>query len=390
MKPPKIRMLLPIAILGMTAVATHAQTNGVTKNEIVIGTIQDLSGPLAGFGKQARNGLQMRVDEINESGGVNGRKLKLVVEDSGYDPKKALLATQKMVQRDKIFAMIGTLGTGVALASMPVLFEKNVPHLFPLTAAREMYDPLHKLKFSFAAPYYDQAKSGVQYLQKERGAKKFCIIYQDDEFGLEVFRGAEAGLKAIGMDFAEKTSYKRGATDFSSQVAKMKGAGCDTVVMGTIIRETIGTIAEARKTGFNVNFLGTSASYTELIHKLGGKAMDGFYSAYQVGVPYLDDASKNVRDWGTRYKAKFNEDPTVFSAYGYGMIDMFAVAVGRSGQNPTVDGLVNALENTEFPRDMFGSPSYKFTKTNHLGNAKSRIGQIQNGKWVAVTDYLNY
>jgi branched-chain amino acid transport system substrate-binding protein len=392
MKSMKFRTLAPVAALGLLAAgpSVHAQTQGVTKNEIVIGTIQDLSGPLAGFGKQARNGLQMRVEEINEAGGVNGRKLKLVVEDSSYDPKKGLLATQKMVQRDKIFAMVGTIGTSVVMASLPTMLDKNVPNLFPLTAAREMYEPLHKLKYSFAAPYYDQMKSGVKYMQKERGAKKFCIIYQDDDFGLEVLRGGETGLKDIGMSFVEKTSYKRGATDFSSQVAKMRSAGCDTVVTGTVIRETIGTIAEARKNGWNPNFIGTSASYTELIHKLGGKAMDGFYSAYQVGVPYIDDASKNLSDWGNKYKSKYNEDPSVFSAYGYTIINLFVAAAEKAGSNLTVDSLVNALESVNTSRDMFGSPEYKFSKTNHLGNAKSRIGQIQNGKWAAVSDYLDY
>jgi branched-chain amino acid transport system substrate-binding protein len=90
---------------------------------------------------------------------VHGRKIKLVVEDSGYDPKKGLLAAQKMVQQDKIFAMAGTIGTAVNLATMPILFEKNIPHVFPLTGAREMYEPLHKLKFSFAAPYYTRSAS---------------------------------------------------------------------------------------------------------------------------------------------------------------------------------------------------------------------------------------
>ena len=110
-------------------------------------------------------------------------------------------------------------------------------------------------------------------------------MYQDDEFGLEVVRGAEAGLKTIGMELAEKTSYKRGATDFSSQVARMKAAGCDLVVLGTIIRETIGTIAEARKTGFSPTFLGSSAAYTDLIHKLGGKPMDGLYATHDGAEP---------------------------------------------------------------------------------------------------------
>ncbi len=380
---------LTLAATFSAALPAHAQQLGVTKDEVVIGSLQDLSGPLAGFGKQLRFGMMMRVDEINETGGINGRKLKLVVEDSGYDPKKGLLAAQKMVQQDKIFAMVGSLGTAVSMASMPTLFEKNVLHLFPLTAAREMYEPFHKLKFSFAAPYYDQVRNGVKWMTKERGSKKFCIVYQDDDFGLEVFRGAEQGLKEINMTFAEKTTFKRGATDFSTQVAKMKSAGCDTVVLGTIIRETIGVIGESRKTAFNPQFVGSSAAYTDLIHKLGGKAMDGLYATMQVGVPYLDDPSKNVRDWGTRYKAKFNEDPALFSAYGYVTIDLFYQAAKKAGPNLTTDAMVKTLETINFTRDMFGSPEYKFSPTLRLGNAKSRIAQIQNGKWLPVADYFD-
>ena len=161
-------------------------------------------------------------------------------------------------------------------------------------------------------------------LVKDKSAKKVCTIYQDDEFGLEVVRGAEAGLKTVGMELAEKTSYKRGATDFSSQVARMKAAGCDLVVLGTIIRETIGTIGESRKTGFNPTFLGSSAAYTDLIHKLGGKPMDGLYATMTAQHPYLDEASQPIRFWAKKYKTKFNEDPTVFSVYGYNIVDAFA------------------------------------------------------------------
>jgi branched-chain amino acid transport system substrate-binding protein len=377
-----------VAAALCVGMAAHAG-QGVTKDQIVIGSLQDLSGPIAGFGKQLRNGLQMRADEINETGGINGRKIKLVIEDSAYDPKKGLLGAQKMVQQDKIFAMIGTLGTPVAMASFQPLFEKNVPNLFPLTAAREMYEPLSKLKFSFAAPYYDQMRMGVKWMAKERGAKKFCTLYQDDEFGLEVFRGAEQGLKDMKQEFAEKTTFKRGATDFSAQVGKMKSSGCDIVVLGTIIRETIGTIATAKKIGWDPIFLGSSAAYTDLIHKLGGKAMDGLYATYQTGVPYMDDPSKNVREWGARYKTKFNEDPGVFSAYAYMAFDLFYRGAEKAGQNLTTESLANAFETTSFPRDMFGSPEMKFSKTDHLGNRRSRMGQIQNGKWAAITDYIS-
>ncbi len=284
MKTIHIAFSLAAALLAGQAAA---QSQGVSKTEIVVGTIQDLSGPLAGYGKQARLGMMLRVDELNEQGGVHGRKVKLLIEDSGYDPKRAVLAAQKLVNQDKIFLMAGHLGTAQNNAAMPVQFEKNVINFMPITAAREMYEPFHKLKYAFAATYFDQLRTSLPKMVKDKGVKKVCAIYQDDEFGLEVLRGAEAGMKSLGGELAEKTSYKRGATDFSSQVAKMKAAGCELVAMGTIIRETIGTIAEARKTGFNPIFLGTSAAYTDLIHKLGGKAMDGLYATMTVQHPYL-------------------------------------------------------------------------------------------------------
>ena len=96
------------ALLALAGASSQAQTpQGVSKNEIVLGSIQDLSGPIAGFGKQVRQGMLLRVDELNEQGGINGRKIKLLIEDSAYDPKKAVLAAQKLVNQDKIFAMVG-------------------------------------------------------------------------------------------------------------------------------------------------------------------------------------------------------------------------------------------------------------------------------------------
>ena len=384
-----MKPVLPLvaAALAFASSLSHAQSQGVSKDEIVVGTIQDLSGPLAGFGKQIRLGMMLRIDELNEQGGVNGRKLKLLVEDSGYDPKKAVLAAQKLVNQDKIFIMLGHLGTAQNNAAMPVQFDKNVINFFPVTAAREMYEPFHKLKYAFAATYFDQMRTALPGLVKEKGAKKVCTIYQDDEFGLEVVRGAEAGLKSIGMDFAERTSYKRGATDFSSQVARMKAAECDFVVLGTIIRETIGTIGESRKTGFNPTFMGSSAVYTDLIHKLGGKAMDGLYSTMTVQNPYTDEASQPIRFWATKYKTKFNEDPTVFSVYGYSIVDTFANAATKAGANLSTDSFIKAMDTMKLPPDIFGSAPATFSPTKRLGSDASRMSQITDGKWKVISDY---
>jgi len=373
-------------LLAAGAAAAQA-SQGVTKDTITLGSIQDLSGPLAGFGKQVRMGMLLRVDEANEQGGVNGRKLELKVEDSGYDPKRAVLAAQKLVNQDKIFMMVGHIGTAQNLAAMPVQFSKNVINFFPVTAAREMYEPFHKLKYSFAATYYDQIRLEAPKLIKEKNAQKVCTIYQDDEFGLEVMRGGEAALKAMGREYTEKTTFKRGATDFSSQVAKMKSAGCDFVILGTIIRETIGTIGEARKTGFNPTFLGSSAAYTDLIHKLGGKPMDGLYAAMTVQHPYLDESSQPIRFWANKYKTKFNEDPTVFSVYGYGAMDAFIKAAQKAGPNLSTDSFIKAMDTMVIEPDIFGSPRMTFGPQKRLGNEVSRLSQLQDGRWHVVSDY---
>jgi branched-chain amino acid transport system substrate-binding protein len=225
-------------------------------------------------------------------------------------------------------------------------------------------------------------------LAKEKGIKKPCTIYQDDEFGLEVLRGAEAGLKTVGLELAEKTSYKRGATDFSSQVARMKASGCDMVIMGTIIRETIGTIGESRKTGFNPLFLGSSASYTDLIHKLGGKPMDGLYATMTSQHPYLDEASQPLRFWANKYKTKFSEDPTVFSVYGYTIIDTFAKAALKAGANLSTESFIKAMDTLTVEPDMFGAPLTTFTATKRLGNDLSRLSQIVDGRWKVMGDYI--
>jgi branched-chain amino acid transport system substrate-binding protein len=367
--------------------AAAAETQGVSKNEILIATIQDLSGSVAAYGKAARNGLQLRVDEINEQGGIHGRKIRLLVEDNGYDPKKAVLATQKLVNQDKVFLIASHIGTPMNNAAMPIMFEKGVINFMPLSAGREMFDPPHKLKFASVASYYETMRMNVPRLYKEKAAKNACALYQDDDYGLEVVRGAEAGLKGIGVALGEKTTYKRGATDFSSQVARLKASGCDFLVMGTIVRETIGTIAEARKIGWNPTFVGSQASYTDLIHKLGGKAMDGYYAVSTQFFPYLDVESQPLRFWANKYKTKFGEDPSTYSTGGYATIDIFIRAAQKAGPNLTTDSFVKAMETMdEIPSDIFGTPPLSFSPTKRLGSTLSRLSQIQDGRWKVVSD----
>src|SRR3982074_3163340 len=258
---------LAVSALALTHLPAAAQTKvtneGISATEIVIGTHQDLSGPIKVWGVPVSNGMKMAVEEVNAAGGINGRKVRMILEDNGYDPKKAVLASQKMVERDKIFAMIGPMGSPTGLAAQDILFDAGVLQLFPLTAAEFTFKfdpakPQERMKFNNLLPYVESTRAAVKYMGEAKNFKKPCIMHQDDEYGKNVLDGFTPPAEAIKLQPASVPSYKRGASDFSAQVAKMKSDGCDMVLLGTVIRETIGAMSEARKLGWDVTFLGAT------------------------------------------------------------------------------------------------------------------------------------
>ncbi len=189
---------LAVSALALTLTPAIAQTKvtneGISASEIVIGTHQDLSGPIKGWGVPVSNGMKMAVEEINTAGGIQGRKIKLIVEDSGYDPKKAVLASQKLIERDKIFAMVGPMGSPTVLASQDVLFDAGVLQLFPLTAAEFTFKfdpakPQERLKFNNLLPYVESTRAAIKYMVDWKHFQKPCIMHQDDEYGKNVLDG---------------------------------------------------------------------------------------------------------------------------------------------------------------------------------------------------------
>ncbi|BAL26743.1 ABC transporter substrate-binding protein [Azoarcus sp. KH32C] len=383
-----IRRFLAVLGLALAGAVAAAETPGVSRNEIVVGSIQDLSGPIALLGAPVRDGMLLRFEDANAAGGVHGRKLRLVVEDSGYDPKKGVLAARKLIQRDKVFAFLANLGTPVVMATMPIVVEAGRPHLFPFSPHESTYSPVHPLKFQMFAPYQDYMEAATRNMVQTRGYKKTCLLYQDDDYGLEVLKGVEAGLAKLKQPLVEKTSYKRGATDLSSQVARLRAADCDFVVLATVVRETVAAVTEARKIGWNVDMLVTASGYSSQTHELGGKAVEGLYGVSVLPHPYEEGANRQLADWIKRYRERFGAAPNVWSAMGYGVADLFVKAAEKAGPDLTVERFTAAMESLHTPRDFFGSPEYRFSREDHLGNRLGRIAQIQNGRWVILTDYL--
>ena len=383
-----------LAVLPALA-QTKVTNQGITPTEIVIGTHQDLSGPIKGWGVPVLNGMKLAVEEINAAGGINGRKLRLIAEDSAYDPKKAVLASQKLVEKDKIFAMVGPMGSPTVIASQDILFDAGVLQLFPLTAAEFTYKfdpakPQERLKFSNLLPYVESTRAALKYMVEQRKPKAVCIMYQDDEYGKNVYDGFTQQLEAMKMKPASVTTYKRGASDFSSQIAKMKSDGCDLVVLGTVLRETIGAMGEAKKLGWNVTFLGATPTNIPDTIALGKDVVEGMYAAGAFETPYADTAKGKVKDWVEAYKKMFGTDANTQSVIGYNAVMTFAYFAQLAGKDLTGEKMLMSLESGKEFLDIFNSPPSKFSKTNHLANTITQVQQIKNGRWVLIKEGLAF
>jgi len=390
---------LAVGALALTHMPASAQTKvtneGISPTEIVIGTHQDLSGPIKFWGVPVSNGMKMAVEEINAAGGINGRKLKMILEDNGYDPKKAVLASQKMVEKDKVFAMIGGMGSAPTLAAQDILFDAGVLQLFPLTAAEFTFKfdpakPQERLKFNNLLPYVESTRAAVKYMMEWKGFKKPCLMHQDDEYGKNVLDGFTQQLEAMKVQPASVTSFKRGASDFSAQIAKMKSDGCDMVVLGTIIRETIGAMSEAKKLGWDVTFLGATPTNVLEVPALGKEAVEGMYAAAAFEIPYEDTAKGKVKDWLANYKKMFGTDANTQAIIGYNAITTFAFYAEKAGKDLTGQKMLDSLESSVPFQDIFSSPPSVFSKTNHLASTVTQVQQIKNGRWVLVKESLSF
>ncbi len=381
-------------LLGATALVSVAGAasadQGVSSGEVVIGSHQPLSGPVAVWGVPVTNGMRMRVDEINDAGGVHGRKIKLVVEDNQYSPAKASQAGNKLLKRDKVFALVGALGTPPNMAVMPSAFKRNVFNIFPFSGGRQMYEPFHRLKFSFASPYYDQMRAAVKYFVEERGKKAICTMYQDTDFGREVHQGVEEQIKAMNLKLVASTTHKSSTKDFVAPLTNLKKAGCDVIFMGTIVGDTIIPAGTAKKMGWNVDFVVSTAGFTSAVTAVGKGAVEGVYATGQFMMPYPEDANAVVKDWMKRYQDKFGKPPTNEAAFGYSAMDMFVHALDKAGKDLTVDSMVGALEGINGWTDRFGGPAQSFGPKKRLGTNKSALYQVKGGKWVKQTGFLTY
>ncbi len=392
MKSTKLGLLflvLTVLAFGQPAMAGSVKrtTQGITDNQILLGTHQDLSGPVAAVGRIYADTMMMRVREINAAGGIHGRKIRLIIEDTSYDPKKAVLATQKLLTKDKVFALVGTFGTPTTLMSRPLALKKGIPLIFGGTTAPELHTPTHPLSFGYFLPDDFFMRVGVDHVIKTMNLKTVGIIYQDDEYGDNVLNGAVRALKKHGMKLEAKASFKRGATDFSSQIRKLKSAGVDLLVLATALRETVGTAREIKKQGWKVQMLGSFPPYNAFTVPLGKDAVEGLIATGQNLVGYEDTASPKVKAWLKKWKTECKGLPWTSAAAAYNFISVVALGLEKAGRDLTMEKFIKGMESVAF-QDIFGTPPTTFSATDHLMRRACFLAQVKNGKWVKISDWI--
>jgi branched-chain amino acid transport system substrate-binding protein len=373
-----------------TAEATTMKTQGVSDTEIVLGSHTDLSGPVAIWGVGSINGARMRFEEANEAGGVHGRQIRFVVEDTSYQIPRAIQAANKLINRDKVFAMVLNLGTPMNNAVLTQQLKTGIPNMFPLTGARTMVEPYHDLKFAQRGIYYDEIRAGVKYFLEEAGKENPCVIYQDTDYGQEILEGAEDQLEEMGRELVGVSAHKPTESEFTASIIRLRNAGCDVVFMGTIHRDTILILEAARKMSFDVTFVGNNAAYGQVIAEQESGSGEGYHAFVHMAKLYKEDGLDDaVLDWWDRYEARFGVEPGIPAMEGYRAGDLIVTALENAGPDLDMQGFLAAVEGITDYQDIFGY-RVAFGPGDHKGVSESVLSVVENGRWKTLATAISY
>ncbi len=364
---------------------------GVTDTEIVLGTHTALSGSIAILGVDGANGARMRFEEANEAGGIHGRKIRFIVEDTQYQVPKAIQAANKLINRDKIFAMVMALGTQTNNAVLTQQLDVGIPNLFPITGARSMVEPFHKLTFHARGIYYDEIRAATKYFVNEKGAEKPCAVYQDTDYGQEIYEGALDQAAAMGMELAAASAHKPTENEFTAAILRLRNAGCDLVLMGTVVRDTILILEAARKMGWDdVAWVGNNAAYNQTVADQESGAAEGYYAFVHMAMIYRDDPrSEAVAAWWDKYIALYGRNPEYIAFEAYRNADLVVKGLENAGRDLTVDSLIAGLEAIDDYEDIFGY-RLSFGPDDHQGVSESTLSQIKDGRWYTLAESITY
>jgi ABC-type branched-subunit amino acid transport system substrate-binding protein len=333
------------ATVALAALTISARAeNGVTADAITFGQAAVLEGPASALGLGMQQGLNAAFNEINAKGGVHGRKLKLISVNDGYEPDRAIAATKKLIEEDKVFALIGPVGTPTSAAAQPIATAAKVPFIGAFTGAGFLRNPKLENVINVRASYDAETEAWVKHLTDDLKITKIGIFYQDDAFGRAGLSGFKKAMDRRGLQIAAEATYERNTVAVKTGVLAMKQAAPEAVVIVGAYKPVAEFIKLSKKINFNpvfvnISFVGANA----LAKELGPEGKGVIVS--QV-VPFPGDISMPVvAEYHKAIKAAGGE-PEFVSLEGYLAGRLAIAALEKAGKDVTRDGLLKAIKDT--------------------------------------------
>jgi ABC-type branched-subunit amino acid transport system substrate-binding protein len=371
----QFRRAARIAFAGLfSSIATFAAfAQGVTSDTILIGQSAALSGPAEELGKEMKAGAEAYFDAINKSGGINGRKIKLVSLDDGYEPDRAKANTQKLINEDKVLALFGYVGTPTSNASLPVFTEAKVPFIGAFTGAQSLRDPYNRYIFNVRASYFDETEEIVGHLVQQ-GIKNIAVFYQNDAYGKAGLAGVEKAMAKRNLKIAATGTVERNTTDVAKAVQELAKTKTGAVIMISAYKSCAAFIKAMKLAGglqqfWNVSFVGSKALANEL-----GDEGRGVQISQVVPFPW-SDVNPIVRDYQKRIGGA--EKISFTSLEGFIAAKVLVEGLKRAGKNPTRESLVDGLSS--MGKTDLGGFTVNYTLANHNGSSFVDLTIISKG-----------
>jgi branched-chain amino acid transport system substrate-binding protein len=381
-------LIVLIALCFAVAVNDVNAEVGVTDNSILVGCSNSFSGPLVYPGTQlVNNGLEAYIGYINAQGGVNGRKILTQYYDDGYKPQNAVGNTKRLVEQDKVFAILASQGTGPVMATVKYLTQNKVPLLFPFQGV-----PLsgQKTIFTSFTPYPNQSELVVTWLVKIKGFKRIGMLYQDDKYGYTFRDPAKKTLAKYGLKLVAAESYKRGAKDLSAQVAKLRKANLDAVLLVATPPPGATFLKEAHKQGWkNTKIISSGPLTDEKYINLSGGVGEGVWglSLWPDPVHSQDPAVIEYRKIVDKYGKDRDKTPNRYSLYGHFYAKLFVEGLKRAGKNVTRESYIAALEGIkDWQNGMI--PPVSFSGSDHLTQNSGFMVEVQRSVFRPISGWL--
>ena len=340
----RVSLALTILFAVTGALPASADEEGVTADMIWFGQAAALAGPSSALGQGMRHGILAAFEQVNAAGGIHGRKLKLISRDDGYDPDRSLYQTKRLLEQDKVFALIGAVGTPTAISTIPLSSAKNVPLIGPFTGAEFLRSPGIKNVINIRASYGAEAEAWIQHLTEDLHFTRIAIFYQDDSFGRDGLKGVKRALDKRGLELTAEGTFERNTRAVSSALRTIERAEPEAVVMVGTYGPCAEFIKLAHKRDFNPTFVNISfVGANALARELGAEG-NGVIVSQVVPFPW-DTSLQVVADYQAAEKAI---DPTLtpdfVSLEGYLSGRLAAAALELIGPNPTREALLQTIK----------------------------------------------